>query len=139
MTYKSVTIEYNTAHTGDEYHYKMALTETFLGVAGQCRDVEISLKDGKFKFTVGRDTFRSLADDDLLPTPIVNAFIKADQRLSDHDKKRTGFLARLFDSFFYSEAIMRGIPVVTSPQGPDGMRGINVSVHRYGLAPKRQI
>lgn len=139
MTHKIVTVVYTTPPEDDaDYHSKRALTETFMDLASQCPDAEITMKAKRFTFTVDRATFQSLIDNDLLPMPIADAFNKADMLMSEVDVERSGFLARLVDSFRYNSTMTRGIPVLQAPQFAAGMVGVNVTVKRYGLAPKQQ-
>lgn len=137
MTHKMVTVRYDLpAADAADYQEKQALTDIFLGVASQHANAAISVTAKRFEFAVDRATFQSMIENNVFPTPIADAFHKADAIMSEADAERSGFLARLVDSFRYQEAIRQGRPPLSAPQYAADMKRVNVIVERYGLASK---
>ncbi len=140
MAGKEVTVEYAYGRKRPaDRAVKTELRRMFFTAAAHFDGVSISDNDERCSFTTSHEIFQRIVDAQLLTPPIVEAFQKADKITTEIDEDRSGFWARLCDSFLYHSAMTRGSPLSQCPQTVKDMDGVKVTIKRYGLAQKPSV
>lgn len=140
MTGKQVSIEYRSGPQDVNFGVALSLSQTFLRAARGTKGAVYKQDIDGITVTFPRDEFvRLAADGKTFPPDIIDAFERADALMTQNDRERSGFFAKLVDSFRFHDTMTLGYPTLYCPQSVNGMPGrLQVVVKRYGLAEKPQ-